>query len=136
VDISAEEQRSARLSARYFKVEDRIRFVLQDAARLPWPAHSFSAVVTVNAMHHIRKFEAVLKEMLRVVKPGGKLVLADFSPRGFQNIARSHRAEGKIHPHEPHSLRDLQRRLRKCGLTTRLRTGCNQEVLVAQVPAA
>ena len=135
VDISAEEQRSARLNARYFNVEDRIRFVLLDATRLPWPDHSFGTVVTMNAMHHIRKFEPVLKEMFRVVKPGGKLVLADFSPRGFQNIARAHRAEGKIHPREPHSFGDLQRRLRKRGLATRLRKGCNEEVLVVQAPA-
>jgi hypothetical protein len=71
-----------------------------------------------------------------VVKPGGKLMLADFSPRGFQNIARAHRAEGKVHPREPHSFRDLQKFLQKRGLATRLRKGCNEEVLVAQVPAA
>ena len=136
VDISAEEQQSARLNARFHKVEDRITFVLQDATRLPWPDHSFGAVVTMNAMHHIRNLEPVLKEMLRVVKPGGKLVLADFSPRGFQNIARAHRAEGKLHPREPHSFRALQQSLRKRGVTTRLRKGCNEEVLVAQVPAA
>jgi len=136
VDISAEEQKSARLNARYFNVERRIQFVLQDATRLQWPDHTFKAVVTMNAMHHIRKFEPVVKEMLRVLKPGGKLVLADFSPRGFQIIARAHRAEGKIHPREPHSFRDLQRRLQRRGLVSRLRKGCNQEVLVAQVPAA
>ena len=134
VDISAEEQQSARLNVRYFKVENRIKFVLQDATRLPWPDYSFGAVVTMNAMHHIREFGPVLEEMLRVVKPGGKLVLADFSPRGFQNMARAHRAEGKIHPHEHHSFRDLQRHLRKRGLATRLRKGCNEEVLVVQVP--
>jgi ubiquinone/menaquinone biosynthesis C-methylase UbiE len=136
VDISAEEQQSARLNARFHKVEDRIEFVLQDAIRLPWPDHSFDAVVTMNAMHHIGKFEPVLKEMLRVVKPGGKLVLADFSPCGFQTIARAHRAEGKIHLREPHSFRTLQQSLRKRGMTTRLRKGCNEEVLVVQVPAA
>lgn len=135
VDISAEEQQSARLNARYFKVVNRIQFVLQDAARLPWPDHRFGAAVTMNAMHHIREFEPVLEEMLRVVKPGGKLVLADFSPRGFQIMARAHRAEGKIHPREPHSFRDLQRRLRKRGLATWLRKGCNEEVLMIQVPA-
>ena len=136
VDISAEELHCARLNARYHKMEDRIKFVLQDAVQLPWPDHSFGAVVTMNAMHHIRDFEPVLEEMLRVVKPGGKLVLADFSPRGFQNIARAHRAEGKIHLHEIHSFRDLQEILRKRGLITRLRKGCNQEVLVARTPAA
>jgi ubiquinone/menaquinone biosynthesis C-methylase UbiE len=130
VDISAEEQRCARLNARYHKVQDRIKFVLQDAARLPWPDRNFGAVVTMNAMHHIRNFQPVLAEMLRVVKPGGKLVLADFSPRGFQNMGRAHRAEGKTHAREPHSFRNLQQLLRKRGLVTRLRKGCNQEVLV------
>ena len=126
----------ARLNARYHKVEGRIKFVLQDAVQLPWPDHSFGAVVTMNAMHHIRDFQPVLAEMLSVVKSGGKLVLADFSPRGFQNIARAHRAEGKIHPREPHSFRDLQTFLRKRGLDTRLRKGCNEEVLMARMPAA
>jgi len=136
VDIAAEEQQCARLNARYARVEERIQFVHQDAARLPWPDATFDAAVTMNAMHHIAHFEQVLEEMVRVVKPGGKLVLADFSPRGFQIIAREHRAEGKTHPHEHYDFRELQRLLRERGLVTRLRKGCNQEVLVARVPAA
>lgn len=134
VDISDEEQQSARLNARYHNVEDRIKFALQDAAHLSWPDHHFGAVVTVNAMHHIHDFAPVLDEMLRVVRPGGKLVLADFSPRGFQNIARAQRAEGRNHPREPHSFAQLQACLRRRGLMTRLRRGCNQESLVVQVP--
>ena len=89
VDIAAEEQRCARLNARYARVEEKIRFVLRDAARLPWRDCTFDAVATMNAMHHIAHFRQVLKEMLRVVKPGGKIVLADFSPRGFQIVARA-----------------------------------------------
>jgi len=91
-------------------------------------------VVTMNAMHHISHFQQVLEEMLRVVKPGGKIVMADFSPRGFQIIARAHRAEGKTHPHEHYDFRELQRHLRKRGLATRLCKGCNQEVLLAHLP--
>jgi ubiquinone/menaquinone biosynthesis C-methylase UbiE len=136
VDIAAEEQQCARLNARYAGLEEKIRFVLQDAARLPWPDCTFDAAVTMNAMHHIAHFEQVLEEMLRVVKPGGRIVLADFSPRGFQIIAREHRAEGKTHPHERYDFRELQRLLRERGLVTRLRKGCNQEALVARVPAA
>jgi ubiquinone/menaquinone biosynthesis C-methylase UbiE len=136
VDIAAEEQRCARLNARYTGVEGKIRFVVRDAVRLALRAGTFDAAVTMNAMHHIAHFRQVLREMLRVVKPGGKIVLADFSPRGFQIIAREHRAEGKTHPHEHYDFRELQRWLRKRGLVTRLRKGCNQEVLVARVPAA
>jgi ubiquinone/menaquinone biosynthesis C-methylase UbiE len=136
VDVSAEEQRCARLGARYAGVEEKIRFVRRDAARLPWRAGTFDAAVTMNAMHHIAHFERVLEEMLRVVKPGGKIVLADFSPRGFQIIAREHRADGKTHPRERYDFRKLQSSFHERGLATRLCKGCNQEVLLALVPAA
>jgi ubiquinone/menaquinone biosynthesis C-methylase UbiE len=132
VDISPEEQQFARLNARHAGVEDKIQFVLQDATRLPWPDRTFDAVVTMNAMHHIPQFQPVLEEMLRVVKPGGKIVLADFSPHGFQIMNRAHRAEGKTHPHEVYHFRNLQQLLRERGLATRLHKGSNQEVLVAQ----
>ena len=125
-----------RLSARYAGVEEKVRFVRRDAVRLPWRAGTFDAAVTMNAMHHIKHFERVLKEMLRVVKPGGKIVLADFSPRGFQILAREHRAEGKIHPRQRYDFRQIGRVLRQRGLATRLRKGCDQEVLVARLPVA
>jgi ubiquinone/menaquinone biosynthesis C-methylase UbiE len=131
VDISPAEQHCARLNARYARVKTKIKYHLQDAARLPWPDQTFDAVVTMNAIHHIPHFPQVLAEMLRVVKPGGKLVLADFSPRGFQIMDRIHRAEGKVHQHEVHSFRSLQAYLHTLGWTTRLRKGCNQEVLIA-----
>lgn len=135
VDISAEEQQCARLNARYAGVEGKITFVLQDAGQLPWVNGTFDAVVTMNAMHHIPHFRQVLTEMLRVLKPGGKIVMADFSPRGFQIIARAHRAEGKTHPHAHHDFRKLRQKLRERGLATWLRKGCNQEVLLARLQA-
>lgn len=136
VDIAPEEQQCARLSARYAGVEEKARFVVQDAAHLPWGDGAFDAAVTMNAVHHIAHFERVLEEMLRVVKPGGKIVLADFDSQGFQILAREHRAEGKKHPRERYDFRKLQRSLHDRGLATRLCKGCNQEVLLALVPAA
>jgi len=136
VDVSAEEQRCARLNARNAGVERKIQFVLRDARRLPWANETFDAAVTMNAMHHIANFGQVLREMLPVVKPGGKIVLADFSPRGFQIIARAHRDEGRTHPREFYDFRALAQTLRKRGLATRLRKGANQEVLIGRLPAA
>lgn len=136
VDIASQEQACARLSARFAGVEGKIKFVLRDAARLPWRNGAFDAAVTFNAMHHIPHFRRVLKEMLRVVKPGGKIVLADFDSRGFQIMDRIHRAEGRTHQHEIHCFRNLQCFLRERGLATRLSKGCNQEVLVATAPPA
>ncbi len=131
VDISLEEQHCARLNARHACVKTKIEYVLQDAARLPWPDQKFDAVATMNAMHHIPHFNQVLVEMLRVVKPDGKIVLADFSPRGFQIMARFNRSEGKTHERHLHNFRDIQKLLRDRGWATRLRKGCLQEVLIA-----
>jgi 2-polyprenyl-3-methyl-5-hydroxy-6-metoxy-1,4-benzoquinol methylase len=131
VDISPDEQRCARLNARYTGVESKIKFVLRDAAHLPWPAQTFDVVVTMNAMHHIAHFGQVLEEMLRVVKPGGKMILSDLSPRGFQIMARFHRSEGSTHERYGYEFRDIRKLLRNRGWLTRLSKGCSQEVLVA-----
>lgn len=131
LDVSAEGQYVAQLNAAYAGIQGKIRYLIQDAASLPWPDKTFDAVLTMNAIHHIPHFEQVLGEMQRVVKPEGKIVLADFSPRGFQVIGRIHRSEGKVHQRHFHDLRNFQRLLRCRGWTTRLRKGCLQEVLVA-----
>jgi ubiquinone/menaquinone biosynthesis C-methylase UbiE len=135
MDISAEEHRCARLYARYTGLKTKIKYVLQDAARLPWPDRTFDAAVTMNAIHHIPHFIQVLKEMQRVVKPGGKLVLADLSPRGFQIMTRFHRSEGKTHERHCYDFHNFQKHLRDQGWTTRLEKGKLQEVLVANKPA-
>lgn len=134
LDISAEEQRYARLNIEYAGVKNRVQYVIGDAACLPWPDAAFDAIVTMNAIHHIPDFHRVLEEMRRVVKPGGKLVLADFSPRGFQIMARFHRSEGKIHERHRCDFSALRKRLRGAGWTTRYRKGKMQEVLVAWRP--
>ncbi|MCK9315225.1 MAG: class I SAM-dependent methyltransferase [Verrucomicrobia bacterium] len=131
LDVSAEEQYFAQLNAAYAGIQGKIRYLIQDAASLPWPDTTFDAVLTMNAIHHIPHFEQVLGEMQRVVKPKGKIVLADFSPRGFQVIGRIHRSEGKVHQRHFHDLRNFQKLLRSQGWTTRLRKGYLQEVLVA-----
>ena len=112
VDISAAEQRCARLEAIHAGVADRIEFVLADARALPWRAGTFDAVTSWNVFHHLDDPERVLREMRRVLKPGGKLVLADFSPAGFRVMDEIHAAEGRRHPHPPSRLPHWRIRLR------------------------
>ncbi|HEY6349232.1 MAG TPA: methyltransferase domain-containing protein [Candidatus Angelobacter sp.] len=51
-----------------------------DVLSLPYPGHHFSIVVSRFAFHHLQEPLAALKEMVRVCKPGGRVVVADMSP--------------------------------------------------------
>jgi len=48
------------------------------ADHLPWSAGSFDVVVSCNMFHYISHPSAALREMARVLRPGGALVLTDW----------------------------------------------------------
>lgn len=57
------------------------RLVLADAARLPWMAGSFDAILAVHVFHLIPLWQDALREISRVLKPGGLLLHgADWRP--------------------------------------------------------
>jgi ubiquinone/menaquinone biosynthesis C-methylase UbiE len=63
--------------ARAAAADDRPRFVVGTAERLPWPAASFDLVVSTTSFDHWADQRAGLAECARVLAPGGCLVLAD-----------------------------------------------------------
>jgi ubiquinone/menaquinone biosynthesis C-methylase UbiE len=54
-----------------------ISWVTGDALRLPFRDETFSLVVTRYSLHHFPKPEKVLREMIRVCRPGGRVLVAD-----------------------------------------------------------
>jgi ubiquinone/menaquinone biosynthesis C-methylase UbiE len=51
-----------------------------DVYSLPFPPAQFSVVSSRFAFHHLQEPMAALKEMKRVCKPGGRIVVADMAP--------------------------------------------------------
>ena len=49
------------------------------AERLPFADGSFDAVVSASVFHYVRRPEVALAEARRVLRPGGRLVLTDWS---------------------------------------------------------
>ena len=55
-----------------------MRFVAGDAVRLPFADRSFDAVTISFGLRNVADPDAALAEMLRVTRPGGRLVICEF----------------------------------------------------------
>jgi len=58
---------------------NRLPFVAGDAMALPFPDNTFDAVTISFGLRNVADTKAGLAEMLRVTKPGGRIVVAEFS---------------------------------------------------------
>lgn len=56
-----------------------LEFVFADAMKLPFENNSMDAVTISFGLRNVEKPKVALKEMLRVLKPGGKVVICEFS---------------------------------------------------------
>ncbi len=60
----------------------QVNFVQSDVRLpLPFPAATFDFVVFANALHYVAKPETLLQEVRRLLKPGGQLIIEDFTVR-------------------------------------------------------
>ena len=53
-----------------------IRFEVASATSLPWPDASMDVCIAPELLEHVVEWDAVLRELLRVLKPGGPLFLS------------------------------------------------------------
>jgi ubiquinone/menaquinone biosynthesis C-methylase UbiE len=98
IDVNAEDQALASHLAQEEHLVSKIRFLLADASAIPFPEGFFAACVSMDVLHHLQDGRAVLSEMVRVLRPGGTLVVAEFDAKGFEIVDRIHAEEGGTHP--------------------------------------
>ncbi len=75
VDVDPEQIALAQATSKGMK---NIRFLAIDSRSLPFHDGEFDIVFTNKVTHHIRDWEQAVMEMVRVLKPGGYLIYADF----------------------------------------------------------
>ena len=62
------------------RLKNHVRWVQGDALALPFPANRFSCVTTGFGLRNFADMEAALREMVRVIRPGGRVVILDIAP--------------------------------------------------------
>ena len=87
VDLTPKMLRLARARAASAGVGDRCRFVEGSMDELDLPDESFDIAVSRYALHHAHDVDAVAAELVRVVRPGGRLVIVDFAAPGDESVA-------------------------------------------------
>jgi demethylmenaquinone methyltransferase/2-methoxy-6-polyprenyl-1,4-benzoquinol methylase len=62
--------RQAQMKGKLLPVQTRVEI-------LPFPDASFERILVVDALHHFRDQRVATQELLRVLKPGGRLVIEE-----------------------------------------------------------
>ncbi len=78
VDISEAMLRRGRTNVNRAGLEDRIEFVLGTGERLPFPDSVFDALTFTYLFRYVNDPFATLRELTRVVKPGGTIAMLEF----------------------------------------------------------
>jgi ubiquinone/menaquinone biosynthesis C-methylase UbiE len=102
----------------------RLRHLVGQGERLPFPARSFDGAWAARLLLHASNPQAVVNDIVRVVRPGGRVVLADWD---FGTVAVDHQDReltrrvlqwrSDHHGGDNWSGRKLLRRARQAGLT-------------------
>jgi ubiquinone/menaquinone biosynthesis C-methylase UbiE len=72
-------------SRRARNVALNVRFVVGDAELLPFADASFDVVHADRLLSSLSSWERAMREMVRVLSPGGRLVIVEADPRLLQN---------------------------------------------------
>ena len=89
-------------------------FCICDAARLPFHGDSIDAVFGFGFLHHVPARRDGLREVHRVLKPGGVYYMEEYYPSLYQNIVTRHLT---VHPeHDRFDNDDLRKEFANVAL--------------------
>ena len=66
--------------------DDKIEKCLGMAQAIPFEVNTFDSVLCIDALHHIKDIDETIKEISRVTKKDGKVVICEFDIRGVNGF--------------------------------------------------
>ncbi|KAF9301530.1 hypothetical protein BGZ74_006598 [Mortierella antarctica] len=102
-------------------VETQLRFQTMNAAAIPYPDQSFDTVVDTFGLCSFEEPVLVLKEMKRVLKPGGRLLLLEHgnSHWGFMQDMQAKQLDKHVHKYGCYWNREIEELVQEAGLVVR-----------------
>jgi len=89
IDLSEDMIRLAREHAKHEQLEERVHFEIGNIAQMPYLDQSFDLVVSTISMHHWYEIEQPLRDLYRVLRPGGRLWIYDFRLVKVQTVEKA-----------------------------------------------
>jgi sarcosine/dimethylglycine N-methyltransferase len=81
IDLTASRHATAQKLTHLAKLDDRVRFRMGDAQVMPFPDATFDVVVGQEAWVHVPDKGRLIRECVRVLKPGGMIAFTDILRR-------------------------------------------------------
>jgi len=97
VTLSPEQAKRATERATESNLEERVQFQVANALELPFAESSFDLVWSLESGEHFQDKAKFLQEAYRVLKPGGKLLMATWCHRATDSLAGELTADEKQH---------------------------------------
>jgi cyclopropane fatty-acyl-phospholipid synthase-like methyltransferase len=129
ITVSRFEVGRARARARCAGVEDRVSFQLGDFMALPYRGGSFDAVLALESLQHAADVGRVLGELFRVLRPGGRISLSDFTLESGAERERVSAFTAAINLARLPTLAEWLGHLRTAGFEVEEYTQCGPRVL-------
>lgn len=101
IDLAEHMLAVGRDNVRRAGLEQRLRLERVDAKQMPYADAAFAAVVSNSIIHHIPEPRQVMAEMLRVLRPGGTLLVRDLlrpaNASALQHIVQTYAGAANAH---------------------------------------